>query len=166
MIFEDQLQTEPDVPTCANAGVGAMPVLARLASLVDGVVARVASDCDLTPVQARMLCILERGPWRMAELAHALGAEKAALTGLVDRAERRGLVRRAAVPGDRRALHVVLTEDGARSAAAFRAAADGALERLLEPLTDAEHAAFDRAMAVVVESQRVPGRGGPASSPA
>ena len=41
---------------------------------------------------------------RMAELAHCFGVEKAVLTGLMDRAERRGLAQRSPVPGDRRAL--------------------------------------------------------------
>jgi DNA-binding MarR family transcriptional regulator len=46
----------------------------------------------------------------MTELARCCGVEKAALTGLVDRAERRGLAERTPVPGDRRALRVTLTD--------------------------------------------------------
>ena len=39
------------------------------------------------------------GPGGMAELAQCFGVEKAALTGLMDRAERRGLAQRSALPG-------------------------------------------------------------------
>ncbi len=78
--------------------------LFQLACLVQGTYARVSERHDLTPVQARLLCILADGPRGMAELARCFEVEKAALTGLIDRAERRGLVKRSPVPGDRRAL--------------------------------------------------------------
>jgi DNA-binding MarR family transcriptional regulator len=71
----------------------------------------------------------------MAELAQCLDVEKAALTGLVDRVERRGLVVRSPVPDDRRALCVTLTAAGRRAATAFHAAATKELDHLLEPLT-------------------------------
>jgi DNA-binding MarR family transcriptional regulator len=47
-----------------------------------------------------MLCVLAEGSRGMADLARGFGVEKAALTGLVDRAERRGLAERSRVPGD------------------------------------------------------------------
>jgi hypothetical protein len=59
----------------------------------------------------------------MAELAQCLGVEKAALTGLVDRVERRGLAKRTTVHGDRRELHVMLTDAGQRGADVPQAAA-------------------------------------------
>jgi DNA-binding MarR family transcriptional regulator len=93
--------------------------LVRLSSLVQSVYARVSERHDLTPVQAKLLCVLADSPRCMAKLAALFGVEKAALTGLVDRAERRGLVRRAPVPGDRRALLVTLTPDGRQAATAF-----------------------------------------------
>src|SRR6266498_4937683 len=77
--------------------------LVQLSRLVQGAFARIADRHHLTPVQARLLCVLARGPRGMTDLARCCGVEKAALTGLVDRAERRGLAERAPVPGDRRA---------------------------------------------------------------
>jgi len=85
----------------------------------------------------------------MADLARAFGVERAALTGLIDRAERRGLVERRAVPGDRRAVRVSLTPDGRRTAAGFHAAATAELLRLLDPLAPAERAAFRAALATI-----------------
>jgi DNA-binding MarR family transcriptional regulator len=87
--------------------------LVQLSRLVQGAFTRIAERHDLTPVQGRLLCVLAQGPRGMTELARCCGVEKAALTGLVDRAERRGLAERAPVPGDRRALRVTLTDAGA-----------------------------------------------------
>ena len=86
----------------------------------------------------------------MAELAQLFGVEKAALTGLVDRAERRGLARRAAVPGDRRALRVTLTDAGRRAAVAFHADATEELNRLLTPLAPGDREHFRGVMAQIV----------------
>jgi DNA-binding MarR family transcriptional regulator len=89
--------------------------LLQLTTLVQAIYACVSERHDLTPVQARLLCVLLDGPRGMAELAHCFGVEKAALTGLMDRAERRGLARRSPVPGDRRALQATLTDAGRRA---------------------------------------------------
>ena len=106
-------------PPAAEEPVDAADGLVQLARLVQGAFARIADRHHLTPVQARLLCVLAQGPRGMTELARCCGVEKAALTGLVDRAERRGLAGREPVPGDRRALRVTLTETGRRAAAAF-----------------------------------------------
>ena len=88
--------------------------LIRLSGMTQAVFARTAERHGLPAAQARLLCMLAAGPRRMSELAGLLGIEKAALTGLADRAERRGLVARTAVPGDRRAVSVALTPEEAR----------------------------------------------------
>ncbi|WP_433171505.1 MarR family winged helix-turn-helix transcriptional regulator [Actinoallomurus sp. CA-150999] len=93
--------------------------LIRLSGLVQTTFTRVADRHDLTSVQGRLLCVLAQQPRGMAELARMFGVGKANLTGLIDRATQRGLVKRSLVPGDRRAVQVVLTEDGRRSALAF-----------------------------------------------
>lgn len=60
------------------------------------------------------LSVAPEGRRRMHELARALLLSKSGLTRLVDRIESAGLVARAAVPGDRRSLHVELTPAGRR----------------------------------------------------
>jgi DNA-binding MarR family transcriptional regulator len=109
--------------------------LVQLSHLVQGVQARVAGLNDLTPVQARLLCLLLDGPRGMADLAQALRVEKAALTGLMDRVERRGLAQRSAVPGNRRSLQVALTELGRGTARAFQLEATAELAHLTDVLT-------------------------------
>jgi DNA-binding MarR family transcriptional regulator len=48
----------------------------------------------------------------MSDLAHALFCDNSNVTGIVDRLEERGLVRRDAAEGDRRVKLLVLTEEG------------------------------------------------------
>jgi DNA-binding MarR family transcriptional regulator len=130
----------------ADAATG----LIQLSGLVQGLYARISQRHDLTPVQAKLLCIVADHPRGMAELAQCLGVEKAALTGLVDRVERRGLARRTPVHGDRRALHVTLTDAGQRAAAAFYGEVTAELERLLASLSPPDREHFQRAMATVI----------------
>jgi DNA-binding MarR family transcriptional regulator len=59
------------------------------------------------------------GPVGMAELGTWLHLEKSSMTGLVDRAERRGLVFRVRDERDRRAWQVALTEQGKELTACF-----------------------------------------------
>ena len=133
--------------------------LIQLTTVVQAIYARVSERHDLTPVQAKLLCVLLDGPRGMAELAHCFGVEKAALTGLTDRAERRGLARRSPVPGDRRALQVTLTEAGQRAAAAFHAELGAELSRLVSPLAPDDREHFRAAMAEIIASCRT-GRSG------
>jgi DNA-binding MarR family transcriptional regulator len=128
--------------------------LIQLTALVQAIYARVSERHDLTPVQARLLCRLLDGPRGMAELAHCFGVEKAALTGLVDRAERRGLARRSPVPDDRRALRVTLTDAGHRAAAAFHAELGAELSRLLSPLAPNDREHFRGTLAEIIATCR------------
>jgi DNA-binding MarR family transcriptional regulator len=141
---------------CATGGAGAGPDvdaatgLVQLTTLVQAIYARVSERHDLTPVQARLLTVLLDGPRGMAELACCFGVEKAALTGLMDRAERRGLARRSPVPGDRRALQVTLTVAGHRAAAAFSAEVSAELGRLVAPLAEQDREHFRSTMAEII----------------
>ena len=107
-------------------------------------------------MQAKLLCVLAPGPRRMAELAQCFGVEKAALTGLVDRAERRGLVSRSPAAGDRRALDVTLTSSGRRAAAAFHADASAELDQLLSPLAPSDRENFRTALGTIIAARTQP----------
>jgi DNA-binding MarR family transcriptional regulator len=147
--------------TGAGGDLGAADGLIQLSRLVQDIHGRISERHQLTPVQAKLLCVLVCGPRGMAELAQLFGVEKAALTGLVDRAERRGLARRVAVPGDRRALRVTLTAVGRRAAVAFHADATEELNRLLLPLAPADREHFRSVMAQIIATAG-PATGGPA----
>jgi DNA-binding MarR family transcriptional regulator len=146
-----QAAADPDIATG----------LVQITSLVQGIYARVSERHDLTPVQARLLCVLLDGPRGMAELAQCFGVEKAALTGLVDRAERRGLARRSPVPGDRRALRVTLTDAGHRAAAGFHAEVNAELGRLVSTLSPRDREQFRSTMAEIIARCRTSPRRDP-----
>jgi DNA-binding MarR family transcriptional regulator len=79
------------------------------------------ADLDLTASEINALGNLADGTGRtVSELGAAVGTRPATLTGILDRLERRGLIVRAARPGDRRAVLIELTADGAQTAALVR----------------------------------------------
>ncbi len=80
------------------------------------------------PTQAALLRVLHcQGPLKMAELGRHLGVTPRNVTKLVDALEAEGLVRRLAVPSDRRATLVELSGTGrARGEGLFCGAAEAA----------------------------------------
>jgi DNA-binding MarR family transcriptional regulator len=67
----------------------------------------------LSPPQGIVLRLLDQ-PRPMGELAALMSCDNSNMTGIVDRMEERGLVRRASAEGDRRVKLIELTEDGKR----------------------------------------------------
>ncbi|MBG0819413.1 MarR family transcriptional regulator [Planomonospora sp. ID91781] len=86
--------------------------LVRSTFQVAGVLTRIGAERDLSLTQLRVLGILRDRRPNMTELAAFLGLDKSTLSGLVDRAERRGLVARGKNPQDRRVVDVFLTPAG------------------------------------------------------
>jgi DNA-binding MarR family transcriptional regulator len=74
----------------------------------------IGQEFDLAPQQAIALRMLGAGPRRMGELAQALFCDNSNVTGITDRLEERGLVRRESAEGDRRVKLLVLTDEGER----------------------------------------------------
>lgn len=75
---------------------------------------KIGAENELSLTQLRVLGILRDRRPRMAALADYLGLEKSTMTGLVDRAEKRGLLARAPSAEDGRAFEVFLTGEGVR----------------------------------------------------
>ncbi len=121
--------------------------LARAGFTTVALLTRLAADHDLSLTQVRVLAILRDRRLRMSELADHLGLERSTLSGLVDRAEGRGLLRRVPDTRDRRAVAVELTPAGQTLAAT--GAADFAAG--LAPLTDRLTAAEQVRLAVLLE---------------
>jgi MarR family transcriptional regulator, lower aerobic nicotinate degradation pathway regulator len=99
--------------------LGIVDSLVQLSFLVQGVLGSVAARYDLSIIQTRLLGVLRDREPGMLELSNFLGLEKSSVTGLIDRAERRGLVRRVASSQDGRGIHVQLTDEGRKLASAF-----------------------------------------------
>jgi DNA-binding MarR family transcriptional regulator len=73
-----------------------------------------AQEFELAPQQMIALRMLGSGPRKMSDLAQSLFCDNSNVTGIVDRLEERGLVRREAAEGDRRVKLLVLTKEGER----------------------------------------------------
>jgi DNA-binding MarR family transcriptional regulator len=93
--------------------------LVQVSFMVVAALTRVAAEHDLSLTQLRVLGILrDRGP-TMAELATYLGLECSTVSGLIDRATQRGLVRKTGHPDDGRSVRVSLTPEAQRLAASI-----------------------------------------------
>jgi len=74
-----------------------------------------AAELELSPAQCHVLHQIEPGrPIPMGRLAETLACDASNVTGLVDRLESRGLVRRRPAAADRRVKVLELTAPGAR----------------------------------------------------
>lgn len=74
---------------------------------------RIAAENNLSLSLIRVLGILRDRRPRMTELADYLGVEKHTMSGLIARAEKRGLIARGSSAEDGRAINVFLTSQGA-----------------------------------------------------
>jgi DNA-binding MarR family transcriptional regulator len=129
---------------------GAASGLVRLTFLVQNLYAEVGRGCDLTAAQAQMLCSLADRSIGMAELSGMLCLERSSLTGLVDRAQQRGLVVRENDPHDRRAVKVALTSEGSKALHRFNDELTERLDKLLADLPATEHDRFAKTLNRVI----------------
>jgi DNA-binding MarR family transcriptional regulator len=75
--------------------------------------ALVKEGSRVTPAQAAILALLiEKNGRTMTELSHALSIDNSTITGLVDRLERVGFLRRKPKPEDRRISLITITPEG------------------------------------------------------
>ena len=121
-------------PAPARGQLSPVDGLAQLSFVILGMLEHRAAAHDLSIIQTRLLGVLRDRQPTMNELARLLGLDKSSVTGLVDRAERRGLVVRVPSAADRRAVLVRLTDDGralvSQAAARFGADVLAMLDRL------------------------------------
>lgn len=92
--------------------VHASTLVLRLARELRTALDQAFAQWDLTSQQAGLLVHVFAGQSSPKELAGLLGTDTAGMTRMLDRLERKGLVRRAADSQDRRAILVELTSQG------------------------------------------------------
>jgi len=91
---------------------GLLDALVQASFVTMAVLNKIGAENDLSLTQLRVCGILRDRRPRMAALADYLGLEKSTMTGLIDRAEKRGLLARAPSAEDGRATEVFLTNEG------------------------------------------------------
>lgn len=144
----------PNAPTARTSSQapadGLVDALVQASFVTMAVLTRVGADNDLSLTQLRVLAILRDHTPAMGELADHLGLERSTLSGLVDRAERRGLLRRIPNPHDRRGVAVGLTPEGVRLGdMAYDQVAEG-LSPLFGDLVDTDRVRLRRLLERVV----------------
>lgn len=93
--------------------VGVSTLVFRVARTLRAALDQAFAGTGLTSQQAALLLHILSGESSPKQLAGLLGIDGAGMTRMLDRLERKGLVERRQDPGDRRAVHVTLTREGA-----------------------------------------------------
>jgi DNA-binding MarR family transcriptional regulator len=135
---------DASAPTAPRAQLSPVDGLAQLSFVIQGMIERRAAEHDLSLAQTRLLGVLRDRKPTMNVLARLLGLDKSSVTGLVDRAERRGLVTRVPSAADRRAVLVSLTDDGRSLVAGAAARFEADVSTMLERLPSRERATLSR----------------------
>ncbi|MCX4759602.1 MarR family transcriptional regulator [Streptomyces sp. NBC_01275] len=128
--------------------------LVQLSFLIQRVLAEVGGAHDLSIVQMRMLGALRGRRASMLALAERLGLDKSSMTGLVTRAEKRGLVRREPSPHDGRGVLVSLGPLGEELAARCTQEVSARIAVLTDRLTADERARLTGLAAALLEPAR------------
>jgi DNA-binding MarR family transcriptional regulator len=136
--------------------IGVVAALVRSSFLVNAVYAESGREHGLTPQQGQLLCVLMARPHGMSELGAMLRLAKSSLTGLVDRTERNGLVRREPDPQDTRAVRVALTARGGKLAGEFYTETCRRIAELPGNLSPAERDTLADLLGRVVLDNEVP----------
>lgn len=127
----------------AQQTLALLPVLRRW---VTARVHQVGSDAGLSLRQYAALSGIRQGASSPGELARLWRVTPAVITGVVDRLERRELVRREPDPGDRRRLRLVLTDTGMAASALVERALTEELAAQLAKASPRELAELGRAL--------------------
>ena len=128
--------------SAAAAVASTAPGLARILEMS-------VSNCREHDLSLRQLAVLERVDQHETtpgEVARALSVTPAVVTGLIDRMERRGYVRRSESPIDRRRVQIELTDSGDDVRECALSGIIGTLESMFEDFTDEDLDAIERGM--------------------
>lgn len=139
-----------------------MDTLVQMSFVLIAELSKVGSRSDLSLTQLRVLAILRDRRLRMSELADYLGLEKSTMSGLIDRAEQRGLVQRAPSDGDRRVVDVFLTPEGAALADRLRGDMVAWFRSLPQSLSPSEQRRLHELLGALLDAS---GSASPTSSP-
>lgn len=124
--------------------------LVQLSFAIQAVLLRIAAQHDLSLVQMRLFGILRDHEPEMLELARYLNLDKSSVTGLVARAERRGLVQRIPSLEDGRVVHVVITLLGRQITDEVAAQVENEVLKLVIGLSEADRIEFARIATLIL----------------
>ncbi len=121
----------------------------RLQNLLKNALA--AEGVGVTPAQSGILFLLKRKDGlTMTEMGRALGIDNATITGLIDRLERNGFVRRNRSASDRRALNIAITTEGVEEVNRAKAVVKRVNESIKTGFSAGEIEAFKRILLNII----------------
>lgn len=126
-------------PSCNGSSLGLLFRQVRDAMWARMEAELAANGHDLNFSQYITLKTLAHGPAGVTELARAAYLHPGGMTRLLDKLEERGLLARESVPGDRRALQIMLTDAG---------------RAMWEDISPSAQRVHDRAMANLSDTER------------
>jgi DNA-binding MarR family transcriptional regulator len=110
----------------------------------------------LAPHEGHVLSYLRSyAPCPIAVLHRVFGLQRSTLTSMLDRLERRGLVRRELSPTDRRSFLIHLTDAGADLAEAVQKPVEELERRIFSELAPEDLRGFDRVIEAIARVTRV-----------
>jgi DNA-binding MarR family transcriptional regulator len=136
----NQVSPETD---CARQTLALLPTLRKW---VTARINRAGADACLSLRQYAALHGIRQGASSPGELARLWQVTPAVITGVIDRLERRELVRREPDPNDRRRLRLALTDTGLAASAHVERALTEELAAQLSKATPQEQAELGRAL--------------------
>lgn len=114
--------------------------ISRLASLMQEQFTQSLQEHDVTWPQWMLLNVLHHKlAVTPAQIADKIGIDRSAITRLVDRLEKKGMVERYHDGLDRRSVKILLTQTGKRAMAALNDAARQHQEKFLQQLPNTEY---------------------------
>nr|WP_306239361.1 MarR family transcriptional regulator [Ornithinimicrobium cryptoxanthini] len=140
----------------ATTGLDVTAGLIRSAALIHDVHAAVSGEHGLTPQQAQLMCVVGDQPSSMVQLGALLRIGKSSMTGLIDRAQRAGLVQRVPAPDDGRSFLIEPTPLGRRTNEGFRRAVGQRLDEVMATLTTQERDTLAAVLSKIVLNNQAP----------
>jgi DNA-binding MarR family transcriptional regulator len=131
--------TPPQVATTPTT----VDALVQVSFAVHRALTRVAADHNLSVTQLRLLGILRDRTPSMAAIADYLELDRSSVSGLIDRAERRGLVARRTSEKDARVTLVEAAPTGIALGATISAAVTKEVDELLASSSASDRASIE-----------------------
>lgn len=101
------------------------------------------------PQVTTMTCLVTRGPLTLTELSRAMGTSHSTASGIIDRLEARGLVRRTPDAADRRRTQITVTEEVTRYVRELEEGPPGRLLAALRRASPEQRRAIRQALALL-----------------
>jgi len=131
-----------DIPqTFDETGHEALMNILWTSTLLKRASRRFFKDTPFTEAEFNLLIVLSYAdePLSQVDLSQRMLVDKSNVTGLTDRLEKAGLIRRNPVPGDRRRYHITLTDEGRQQIDDVDPVYHGMVREVMDGLTEREH---------------------------